>query len=119
MQLLLPMTLAEKFESQVRVRFCPSQLEVSMVHMPRHTFVESYHRGGDEALRKALSEEGLPDITCFGGFAPVLMLQNSARFAQILLSHFENNWNSPEVVARELGGTEFFRTIQTSEENSG
>ncbi len=50
-------------------------------------------------------------IDCFGGFVPVLMVENSAFYAKLMDSHFQNIWNSDDVKMRDLKNNNYYEKI--------
>ena len=103
--------IKERVEKQIKVRFFPYDPTTHIIRTDKFTFIEQYHRGGNEIIEKELEKEGFPDIDCFGGFVPVLMVKNSAFFAELMKSHFDNIWNSEEVKKRDLRETNYYQTI--------
>ena len=92
----------DKIKKNIQVRFSPYDPSTHITITDKYTFVEQYHKGGDEFIRKDLEKEGINFIDCFGGFVPVLMLENSSQYARLLKSHFYNIWKDNEVVKRSL-----------------
>lgn len=91
-----------KIRQNMEVRFSPYDPTTQLTRTDKYTFVEQYHKGGDDFIRKDLESEGINFIDCFGGFVPVLMLENSSQYAKLLESHFYNTWKDEEVVKRDL-----------------
>ena len=92
----------DKIKKNIEVRFSPYDPSTHITITDKYTFVEQYHKGGDNFIRKDLENEGINFIDCFGGFVPVLMLENSSQYAKLLKSHFHNIWKDNEVVKRTL-----------------
>lgn len=107
--------LIEKCKKLIEVRFFPYDPTTHLVITDKFTFVEQYHRGGDEEIRKYLEKHNIL-ATCFGGFTPILMLENSALTANLMKSHFKNIWNSDDVQQRDLRKNRYFEQIVSFEE---
>lgn len=104
--------IRERIINQIHVRFFPYDPTTHIIKTDKFTFIEQYHRGGEETIRKELEEkEGIPLIDCFGGFVPVLMIDNSAFFARLMESHFNNIWKAKEVEERDLRKKNYFQEI--------
>jgi len=109
--------LRDRISKQIEVRFFPYDPTTQLIITDKFTFIEQYHRGGDKEIREALDKEGIPSIDCFGGFVPVLMVENSAFFAKLMKSHFMNIWNAKEVKKRDLRGKNYYQEILRFEED--
>lgn len=94
--------LKDLFLSNLKVRFYPFDPTTFIIRTNKYTFLEQYHRGGDDSIIETLNKEGTKLVTCFAGFTPVLVLDNSMRFAELIKSHFDNTWNSDSAITREL-----------------
>jgi hypothetical protein len=94
--------IREKIENKIEVRFFPYDPTTQLIITDKFTFIEQYHRGGGKEIRKELKKEKISQIDCFGGFVPVLMVDNSASYAKLMKSHFKNIWNSKDVRKRNL-----------------
>lgn len=105
--------LCRRIYDQIEVRFFPYDPTTHLVITDKFTFVEQYHRGGDEYIRKTLEKEGIALIDCFGGFVPIIMVENTARFAKLMKSHFWNTWNAYAVKKRDLRGKNYYKKIVT------
>lgn len=108
--------LIKRIEKQIEVRFFPHDPTTHLIRTNKFMFIEQYHSGGDEEIRCSLEAEGIPFIDCFGGFVPVLMVENSSFFAKLMKSHFNNIWNSDAVKERDLRKNSFFEKILSFEE---
>lgn len=78
--------------SQVQVRFSRAEPTTHLVLTERMCFVENYHSGGDREIQQRLSEQGIRDLHCFGGFIPVLLYDSSCLAGRLIQSHFEHSW---------------------------
>lgn len=109
-----------KLSTKIKVRFYPYDPTTFIINTKNHTFVEQYHRGGDNSLRQTLEEvDGVQYVECFAGFTPVLMINNNARFSKLLMSHVNNIWNSEPVTQRKLTPSNYkkFCAFQTKLES--
>ena len=86
--------LRKRIKDQIVVRFFSCDPTTHLIITNNFTFIEQYHRGGDKEIRGSLDKAGISSIDCFGGFVPVLMVENSSGFAKLLRSHFNNIWSS-------------------------
>jgi len=99
----VPKKVKNKVVSNIDVRFYPFDPTTFIVDTDRYTFLEQYHRGGDDLVREELEKkDGIRLVECFAGFTPVLMLDNRMRFSNLLMSHFDNIWNSKAVIRKKL-----------------
>lgn len=114
---VLDKDIKERIKSQIEVRFFPYDPTTHIIRTDKFTFVEQYHRGGDNTIREELEKEGIPFIDCFGGFVPVLMVDNSGFFANLLKSHFNNIWFSQDVEERDLRKNNYYQKIIDFEKN--
>lgn len=96
---------------QVHVRFAPYDPTTQLIITNKYTFIEQYHRGGDKKIRNALDDEGIPLVNCFGGFVPILMVENTSFFSNLMQSHFNNIWNAPDVEKRDLRRNNYYQEI--------
>ncbi len=108
--------LRERIKEQIDVRFSPYDPTTYLIITEWFTFVEQYHRGGEKEISETLEKEGIPLIDCFGGFVPVLMVENSAFFARLMKSHFMNIWDSDDVKKRDLKKNDYYQKILDFEE---
>lgn len=108
-------SLRDKFIQQVKVRYYPFDPTTHMHITKRVTFIEQYHRGGSTEIHEELKKRGQDHVKCFGGFAPIFMLDNSCNFAQLLNSHFLNIWDSLPVTSRELRDNNYPEIIKSFE----
>lgn len=86
--------LRKRIKNQISVRFFSYDPTTHLVITNNFTMIEQYHRGGDKEIRESLEKDGISSIDCFGGFVPVIMVENSSGFANLLKSHFNNIWKS-------------------------
>lgn len=108
--------LAGKMSKQIEVRFYRHDPTTHIIRTDKFTFIEQYHRGGDLEIRKDLERrDGILLIDCFGGFVPVLMVDNSAPFAKLMKSHFKNIWDSDDIVGKGLSIDELYAKILSFE----
>lgn len=100
---VVPQKNKKKVFSNIEIRYYPYDPTTFIISTDRHTFVEQYHRGGDERIRITLKEkDGIGFVECFAGFTPVLMLDNKKSFSQLLMSHVDNIWKSKNVINKRL-----------------
>ena len=99
--------LHNKMEGKIETRFSSLTPTVFMIRTDRYTFIEQYHRG-------SLKDAGI-DITeeedyayCLGGYVPVLMVDNSYSFAELMKSHFKKAWDKAKDSKAVLGEIEDF-----------
>lgn len=99
--------LHNKMEGKIETRFSSLTPTVFMIRTDRYTFIEQYHRG-------SLKDAGI-DITeeedyayCLGGYVPVLMVDNSYSFAELMKSHFKKAWDKAKDSKVVLGEIEDF-----------
>lgn len=114
-----PESLDEEIREKIKkinVRFFPYDPTTHIIRTGKFTFIEQYHRGGDKTIRKDLDKNGFPLIDCFGGYVPVLMVNNSAFFAELMKSHFNNIWGSEDVEERDLRDRNYYQKILEFEE---
>ena len=109
--------IIERIKNQINIRFFPYDPTTHIIRTDKFTFIEQYHRGGDDTIREELEKEGIPFIDCFGGFVPILMVDNSAFFAELMKSHFNNIWKSKDVEERDLREKKYYQIISKFEEN--
>ena len=110
--------LKEKIEQQIQVRFYPFDPNTNLIITDKYTITEQYHRGGSDTIKQhILKTYQVDQVTCFGGFVPVFMMNNSPFHSQLLRSHFENIWDSDEVVRRDLRANNYHEFISAFENN--
>jgi len=84
--------LRKRIKNQIVVRYFSYDPTTHLIITNNFTVIEQYHRGGDKEIRESLEKDGISSIDCFGGFVPVIMVENSSGFANLLKSHFNNIW---------------------------
>lgn len=113
---VLPPELIEKFKKNVEVRFYKSEPTLLLVKTKSHTYVEQYHRGGNQEIRKQLKDQDGPNvISNFTGYTPVFILDNKKMYAELLHGHVCNLWNSHKTVKRVLT-PEYYNMLQKNHE---
>jgi hypothetical protein len=106
----------KKAKTNIEVRFSPFAPTTYLIATDKYTFIEQYHNGGDQLIKDSLAEKNM-NCDCFGGFAPIIMYNNSSFFARLIKSHFENTWNSELVSNRDLVKNDYYKEILEFKKN--
>lgn len=96
-------SIRQKIKDSISLRLYNTNPVCHLIILSTYVFVEQYHNGGGEYIRKKLLEykqySNLPNYT---GFVPVLRVKKHSLYGELMNSHFDNLWNEEFSIKNDI-----------------